>query len=91
MTEQATVAMNGYVEDRGANGRIEIFTGAAGQSVVRWLRRFTRERVTRKDGSLVSVIVWLEEIDGHLGGEAKKWADHTPAVRDILGVSSIIS
>lgn len=78
-----------YVEDRGANGRIENFTGADGQSAVRWLRRFVRERVTRKDGSSVSAPIWLEEIDGHLSGEAERWADHTPAIRDLLNENTL--
>lgn len=77
------------MEDRGANGKVENFTGSDGQSAVRWLRRFTRERVTRKDGSLVTAPVWLEEIDGHLGREAERWADCTPAIRNLLNENTL--
>ena len=54
--------MNDYIEDWGANGKIENFLGADSQSAVRWLRRFTRERVTKRDGTQVSAPVWLEEV-----------------------------
>lgn len=81
--------MDYTVEDRGCNGTVEYFTGANGQSAVRWLRMFTRERVTKKDGNPVSAPLWLEEIDGHLAGEAAKWTDQTPAIRHLLNENTI--
>lgn len=76
--------MDAQVEDRGSNGKVETFTGLDGQSAVRRLRKFAREHVTRKDGTQVSTGIWLEEVDGHIGGVEEKWADQTPAVRNLL-------
>lgn len=67
--------MDNTIENQGRNGTVENFTGANGQSAVRWLRMFTRERVTKKDGNPVSAPLWLEEVDGHLAGGAARWAD----------------
>lgn len=81
--------MNDYIEDWGANGKIENFLGADSQSAVRWLRRFTRERVTKRDGTQVSPPVWLEEVDGYLGGEVEIWSDRTPAVKHLLNENTL--
>lgn len=32
----------------------------------------------------MSASVWLEKVDGYLGGDAEKWANRTPGIRDIL-------
>ena len=32
---------------------------------------------------------WLEEIDGFLGGEAERWADRTPAIKDLLNENTL--
>lgn len=82
-------AMESVAEDRGANRRIENFTGADGQSAVRWLRCFTREQVTRRDGTPVTSGLWLEEIDGYLEGEAERWADRTPVIRELLDKNTL--
>ena len=89
LLSQPAFNMNDCIEDRGANGKIENFLGTDGQSAVRWLRRFTRERVTKRDGSHVSAPLWLEEVDGYLGGEAEIWADRTPAIRELLNENTL--
>lgn len=81
--------MNEYVVDHGANGEMENFTGADRQNAVRWLRRFTRKRVTKKNGAQVSTPIWLDKVDGYLGREAEKWANHTPAVRILLDENTL--